>query len=292
MSETFTIDGHPVELSRPDKVLFPAASLAKRDLFEYHRRIWPTMAPHIHGRPVSVQRFPDGVDASGFFQKNVPDHYPAWIARAKLPAEDQSVTYLLVDTEATLAHLANQACVTLHVGSSRVDALERPDRLIFDLDPSGDEDDEHVRQGALMLREHLEGTGFRPFVMSTGSRGLHVVCPLEPEFPFDAVRSRARDIARKVADLDPDNFTTEVRKDARKGRVFIDYLRNAYGQTAVAPYTVRARGDAPIATPLDWIEVEASDWTPRKTTMANIFRRLGQKADPWGDIDAARTALK
>ena len=291
MSETFTIDGHEVELSRPDKLLFPAAGVAKRDLFAYYRRIWPTMAPHLRGRPVSVQRFPDGVEASGFFQKHVPEHYPAWMTRAELPAENESVAYLVVDSEATAAYLANQACVTLHVGLSRVEAPARPDRLIFDLDPSGDEDDAHVRRGALLLRAHLDGSGLRPFAMSTGSRGLHVVCPLKPELPFDEVRSRAAEIARAVAARDPDHLTTQVRKDARDGRVFIDYLRNAYGQTAVAPYSVRARGEAPIATPLDWSEVEASDWSPRKTTLGNIFRRLGQKPDPWRDIDSARTEL-
>lgn len=288
MTESHEIDGHRVSLSRPDKVLFPGAGLTKRDLFDYHRRIFSVMRPHLRDRPVSVQRYPDGVEGSGFFQKNVPDHYPSWVGRCTLPAataEKREVTYLVVKDEATMAHLADQAAITLHLGLSRVTTPDRPDRLIFDLDPSS-EDLDGVRLGASALRRRLSEADLVPFVMSTGSRGLHVVCPLVAERTFEEVRDLAGEVARGVAAEHPDRLTTEVRKDARGRRVFIDVLRNAYGQTAVAPYTVRARPEAPVATPLDWDEVGSPSWHPRRHTIANLFRRLGQKEDPWAEIDA------
>ena len=239
------------------------------------------MKRHLAGRPVSVQRFPDGVGASGFFQKNVPDYYPDWITRHPLPAEDGTVTYLVVDSEATLAFLAVQACITLHVAPSRVDRPQHPDRMIFDLDPAGEDDVGGVRHGALVVREALREHGFEPHVMTSGSRGLYVVCGLDRSRDYDAVRASAKDLAQSAALRDPERLTTEVRKDRRRGRIFIDYLRNPYGQTAVAPYSVRPRPDGPIAAPLDWSEVEDTDWHPRRTTLATIFRRLGQKPDSW-----------
>jgi len=291
VTERFEIDGRTVELSRPEKVLFPKVGIRKRDLFEYYRRIFTVMSPHVRGRPITVERHPDGIEAAGFFQKNVPRSYPDWIERETLTAKESPVEYLLIEHESTLAYLADQACTVLHAGLGRVAQPDRPDRLVFDLDPSDDRDLAGVRLAATALRRHLERAGLVPFVLSSGSRGAHIVCPLEPTTPFDDVRAFAKAMAEAVAAESPEQLTTEVRKAARKGRVFIDVLRNAYGQTSVVPYSVRATPNASIATPLDWREFEDAAWHPRRTTMKNLFRRLGQKADPWQHIDDVRRPL-
>ncbi len=284
------IDRHEIALSNADKVLFPESGLTKGDLVDYYRRIADVALPHLRGRPLSLQRFPDGIGSHGFFQKDRPDYFPAWIEGKALSKEDGSVTYVVADNAATLVYLANQACITPHVGLSRVDRIDAPDRLIFDLDPSGDDFSE-VQDAARKVRALLAELDLVSFVQTTGSRGLHVVVPLDRSADFDEVRGFARALAQHLARQHPDTLTVEQRKQARGDRVFLDYLRNAYGQTAVAPYAVRAIEGAPIATPLTWPEALAPDMSPRKYTISNIFRRLGQTGDPWAHIDREATSL-
>jgi bifunctional non-homologous end joining protein LigD len=291
MSETtIELDGRVIELSSQDKVLFPDCGISKGDLVDYYRRIALVALPHWRDRPTSLQRFPDGIDQDGFFQKDAPDYFPDWIAREELKKEGGSVEHVLVNDAATAVYLANQGCITLHLGLSRVDRIDRPDRLILDLDPAGD-DFTRVQDAARLTRELLDELELPSFVQTTGSRGLHVVVPLDRSAGFDAVRDFAHRLAARLAERHPDRLTAEQRKAARRGRVFIDYLRNAYGQTAVAPYAVRAKPGAPVATPLDWDEALAKDQSPTAYTIQNIFQRLGQKADPWRHIDDAATSL-
>ena len=180
--------------------------------------------------------------------------------------------------------------VTPHTWLSRVDRLDCPDQLIFDLDPPrGDLD--AVRTAARALREILEEVGLVAFVKSTGSRGLHVVSPLDRSANFDAVRGFARDVAEVVAARDPARLTTEQRKEKRRGRLYLDTARNAYAQTAVAPYAVRARPGAPVAVPLTWDEVGRKDFHPERYTVENVFRRLSRKGDPWADIGRRARSL-
>lgn len=287
---TLTVDGRSIEIGNPDKVLFPKSGLTKTDLVDYYRRIAPTALPHLAGRPLSMQRFPDGIGTSGFFQKNIPDYFPDWIARSELSAEDGTVTYVVAEDAATLVYLANQACITPHVGLSRVDRADIPDRLIFDLDPS-DDDFAKVQRTARRLKALLDAIELPSFVMLTGSRGLHVVVPLDRSTGFDDVRAFARRIAEHLAAQHESEITTKQRKAARGNRVFVDYLRNAYGQTTVAPYGVRAREGAPVAAPIDWPEAGAGDLRPDRYTISNLFRRLAQKPDPWRDIDKHRASL-
>ncbi len=291
MSETtIELDGHAIELSSQDKVLFADCGITKGDLVDHYRRIAAVALPHWRDRPASLQRFPDGIDADGFFQKDAPEYFPSWIARERLKKEGGSVEHVLVDDAATAVYLANQGCVTLHLGLSRVDRIDRPDRLILDLDPAGD-DFGRVQDAARRTRALLDELELPSFVQTTGSRGLHVVVPLDRSAGFDAVRDFAHRLASCLARRHPDRLTAEQRKAARQGRVFIDYLRNAYGQTAVAPYTVRAKPGAPVATPLDWDEALAEGQSPTAYTMRNIFRRLGQKADPWQGIGDQAVSL-
>jgi bifunctional non-homologous end joining protein LigD len=284
------VDGRRVELSRLDKVLFPADGITKGDLVEYYHRISAVMLPHLAGRPLTLHRFPDGLAEEGFFQKNAPDHFPPWIRRLEVPKEDGCVRHALCDDAATLVYLADQACITLHPWLSREERLECPDRMIFDLDPADSDDTAGVRRAVRAVGDALRELGLRPFLATTGSRGFHVVVPLEPAHPFDTVRRFAHDLAALLSARDPDRLTVAQRKADRGRRVFVDYLRNGWAQTAVAPYSVRARPGAPVATPVDWEELPGLG--PRAYSVRNLFRRLGQRDDPWREIGVAAQRLE
>jgi bifunctional non-homologous end joining protein LigD len=284
MAQTIEIDGREIALSNTDKILFPKAKVSKGDLIDYYRRIAPTMLPHIAGRPLSFQRYPDGIEAGGFMQKNASDYFPDWIRRARLAKEDGNVDHVVAEDAATLVYLANQACVTLHAGLARTDRIDHPDFMVLDLDPS-DDDFGKVKRAACDARALLEEVGLTSFVQTTGSRGLHVWAPLDRAAIFDEVREAASILADALVARAPDERTTAQRKAARGDRVFIDIVRNAYGQTVVAPYSVRARPEASVATPLDWDELDSPDLEPRRYTVQNMFRRLGRKPDPWAGIE-------
>jgi bifunctional non-homologous end joining protein LigD len=270
-----------VEISNPEKALFPDG-LTKRDLADYYQRVAKTMLPHVRGRPVHMQRFPDGIGGEEIQQKQVPDYFPDFVRRARmLRKRGGSVTHALIENAATLAYLADQACITPHVWLSRADRPDNPDQLIFDLDPPGGDVDA-ARDAARALRELLEEVRLAAYVKTTGSRGLHVVSPLDRSGGFDDARAFARDLAALVAEREPRRFTTEPRKENRSGRLYIDTARNGYAQTAVAPYAVRALPTAPVACPIDWRELGRVE--PRKFTIANLPRRLAQKADPWAGM--------
>lgn len=290
MAPTIEIDGHTIALSNTDKILFPQAKVSKGDLIEYYRAIAPTMLPHIAGRPLSLQRYPDGIEAGGFMQKNASDYFPDWIRRARLAKEDGEVDHVVAEDAATLVYLANQACVTLHAGLFRIDRIDHPDMMVLDLDPS-DDDFGKVKRAAKDARTLLKEVGLASFVQATGSRGLHVWVPLDRSANFDEVRKVASNLAEALAARRPDERTTEQRKAKRGDRVFLDIARNAYGQTVVAPYSVRARPEASIATPLDWQELDSPDLQPHRYTVRNLFRRLAQKPDPWAKIQENAQSL-
>ena len=270
---------YTVRLTSLDRVLFPDAGVTKGELVEHYRAVADRMVPHLRGRPVSMQRFPEGIDGEGFFQKSAPDYFPAWIRRARVAKRGGTVEHVVCDNAATLVYLANQGCITPHVWLSRIDRIDHPDRLIFDLDPSGS-DFAPVRFAALRLRELLIELELDAFPMATGGRGLHLVVPLDRRADFDAVRDFAREVAETLAARHPDRLTVEVRKNKRRGRVFLDILRNAYAQTAVPPYAVRARPRAPVAVPLAWEEVRSRALRGDAWTIRSMPRRLAT-VDPW-----------
>jgi len=249
------------------------------------------MLPHVRGRPLTMHRFPDGIDAGGFYHKDAPEHFPEWIERAPLEKKDGGVVdYVVCDNAATLAFLADQACITPHVWLSRRDEPRRPDRVVIDLDPSGD-DFEAVRAAARWTAELFEELGLRVFLQVTGSRGIHVVAPIRRDTGFDEARGFARGVAGRLADRHPDALTIEQRKSERGDRVYLDTGRNAYGQTMVAPYSVRARPGAPVAMPIDRDELSDADLDPRGTTIRNLFDRLDGRGDPWHAIGRAARSL-
>ncbi|MGA9234476.1 MAG: non-homologous end-joining DNA ligase [Desulfobacterales bacterium] len=280
------VDSRTIELSNADKVLFPEDGITKSDLIDYYHRMADRILPYLEDRPIMLQRFPDGIAETGFYQKQASDYFPDWIptATVELKDRDEVQSMVVCNDAATLVYLANQACITLHAWLSRRATSHRPDRMIFDLDPAGD-DFEEVCEAARHLREVLEHVGLTPYVMTTGSKGLHVAVPLKPGASFDDVRDFARDLATYLVDRHADRYTIEPRKEKRERRLYLDYLRNGYGQTAVGPYAIRAKAGAPIATPLDWEELSDGRLRSNRYTLRNIFRRLGQKDDPWSDMD-------
>lgn len=284
------LDDQRIELSKLDKVLFPEDGITKGDLVNYYRRIATVALRHFRQRPLTMHRYPDGIAAGGFFQKHRPDYFPAWIDHVRLEKQGGEVDHVVVDDAATLVYLADQACVTFHLALARADRPDHPDRLVFDLDPS-DNDFAKVQQAAAGLKGLLGELRLPHFVQTTGSRGLHVVVPLDQSEGFDGVRAFAGQLARHLAGQQPDLMTVEQRKRHRGTRVYLDTQRNAYGQTAVAPYSVRARPGAPIATPVTWREALSSGMQPRKYHIGNLFRRLAQTEDPWADISGHACSL-
>lgn len=284
---TLHFGAYRVELSNTDKPLFPDAGISKGELVHYYRTIAPLMLPHLRDRPLTLHRFPDGIGEDGFYQQEMPDYFPDWIgSRRAARAGDGGegiIRHILCNNQATLVYLANQAAITLHGWLARAPRLHTPDRLIFDLDPP-DHDFAAVRQAARWVVQLMQDIGLAPFVMTTGSRGLHVTAPLRTELDFDEVRELAQAMAAHLADQHPDALTVAQRRHQRRGRIYLDVMRNAYGQTGVMPYAVRALPGAPIATPLSLDELDHGELGPRRWHLKNILRRLGQKDDPWREI--------
>ncbi|HKK80434.1 MAG TPA: non-homologous end-joining DNA ligase [Phaeodactylibacter sp.] len=279
------------EASNLDKELFPESGFTKSDLIEYYTEVADYLLPHAKDRPLAMHRFPDGIEGKDFFQKDVPDYFPDWIHTVEVEREEGSIHMLTADNKATLAYLGQQACIAAHVFLSCTPQLRQPDKMLFDLDPPQDRFD-LVVEAAKALREHLERVyGLMAFVMTSGSAGLHVVVPLRPQADFERVRSFARRVSEEVVEQHPDDFTVEMRKDKREGRLLIDYLRNSYGQHSIVPYGVRALPGAPVATPLDWEEVSRLKNGAQTYNIGSVLRRLGQKGDPWKGIAKKRQAL-
>lgn len=282
-SSTMQVGEFTVEVTRPDKALFPDGT-SKRELAEYYHSAAGRMLPYLTDRPLAMQRFPDGIEHGQIFQKQVPDYFPEWVTRLDVPKEDGTVTQVVCDKAATLVYLAGQACVTPHVFLSRTDQLDHPDQLIFDLDPPDAGQFDAARRAALALRQLLEEElGLVTYAKTTGGKGMHVHAPLDRSADFDTVREVARDIAGTFAARDPDQLTVEQRKDKRGDRIFIDVLRNAYAQTAVPPYAVRAAPGAPVATPVSWEEVADRRLRPDQFTLHNARQRLTGD-DPWAGM--------
>ncbi|WP_234388800.1 MULTISPECIES: non-homologous end-joining DNA ligase [Streptomyces] len=283
-----------VEVHRPDKVLFPGngdgdgKEYTKGDLADYYRAVAAHMLPHLRGRPLMLERHPDGLDGPAFMQKNTPDSAPDGINRVEVPKQGGTVLHTVCDDAATLIHLADQACVTLHRWLSRAGQLDRPDRLVFDLDPAGDSF-APVREAAWLLADLLDRLRLPSALMTTGSRGVHVIVPLDGRHDFDEVRAFAHDVADTLAAAHPDRLTTAVRKQDRGDRLYLDVRRNGYAQTAVAPFSVRARPGAPVAVPVAWDQLDDPDFGPRRWTIADAVEQAG--TEPWSGVLGRARAL-
>lgn len=291
---TILVGGRDVKITRPEKVLFPDDGITKQDLVGYYRRAAQWILPHLRERPLTLERFPDGIHGSRIIQKSAASYFPPWIKTVSVAKVGGSVRHVVCNDEATLVYLANLACITPHIWLSRIDKRDYPDQMVLDLDPSG-ASFAPVVETAKAARKLLEQLGLPVYVKTTGSRGLHVVVPLKRQQNFDAVRAFARQVAELLVNQSPNERTLEQRKDKRGERVFIDIARNAYAQTIAAAYAVRPRPRAPVSTPLDWRELDDKSLRPDGFTIRNIFQRLEKMrktGDPWKDLRARAASLK
>lgn len=288
--ETVSVGGIDVDVSHPDKELFGEGGATKGDLARYYAEVGPTMVVHTAGRPLTMVRHPNGIGGKGFFQKEAPDYFPDWIPRVELDKKGGHVHHVVADRPATFVYLAQQNMITPHVGLARSDALHHPDRYVVDLDPSTDEFD-RVRHAALRIAELFEDLGLRPYVQTTGSSGLHVVTPLDRSADYGAAQRFSAGLAHVLTERHPDELTTEFHKAKRGDRIYLDLGRNGYAATMSAPYGVRPKPHAPVATPIDWDEVDDEELGPRRYTIESVLDRLAAHGDPWADIDEHAAAL-
>lgn len=257
--EHVVIGGHTLALSNLDKVLWPRDGYTKRDLIEYYRSVAKWLVPHLKDRPLTLQRWPDGIDGDSFFEKQAPRFTPEWIPRVPLAADQRSreVAYIICNDEATLTWCANLASIVLHTWYSRVSDVESPDYALFDLDTCEETTVKTLATVALSFRDALKEIGLTPLVKTSGGSGLHVVIPLKNEYDYDTVRQFAEIAARHIASLHPDLTTLERTISKRpKTAVYLDWVQVGRGKTVVPPYVLRARDKAPASMPLDWSEVE------------------------------------
>ncbi|MBS0001021.1 MAG: non-homologous end-joining DNA ligase [Cyclobacteriaceae bacterium] len=272
-----------IKVSKPEKIMYPGDEYTKADIVTYYEKIFDFIFPFVRNRLLMLQRFPDGIKSSGFYQKELPDYFPGWIDRATVKKkEGGDITQVICNSSETMVYLANQACITFHTWLSRADKPDFPDKVILDLDPPG-KNFNMIRKTLPHIREFLEKDKLNVFLMTTGSKGLHLVMPVLPENNFDKVKAAADKLAERLENTCGDQFTTRQYKNKREGRIYLDSKRNSYGQTAVAPYSLRAAKGAPVATPVNWDESLQKDFNARKYHIKNIFRRLSQVRDPWED---------
>jgi bifunctional non-homologous end joining protein LigD len=286
--------GIEVKLSHTGKVLFPGDNITKGDLVAYYQRAAEVMLPWLRDRPVAMRRYPDGITAQAIFQKNVPHYFPDWITRAEVPKQGGSLQQVICDKPATVVYLANQACIELHAFLSKLDRIDDPDQVIFDLDPPDANRFDDVRTIALRLRQLLEDElGLTTFVKTTGGKGLHVHVPLNATADFDTAREFTQEVAALLAARNPDLATTEQRRDKRSDLIYLDVMRNSYAQLAVAPYSVRGRPGAPVATPLNWDELNDKLYPGHFTitTVPDRISDLGRSGDPWAGMDQRGSGL-
>ena len=281
-----------IEISHEDAVVFPDADIDKAGLVHYYEQIFAKMRPFLERYPLAMKRYPDGVGEKGFFNKHIPKGFPDWIERVRIPKkEGGDYEAPLLNSQDALCLAVNQRMVTPHLYLFHHEDLKHPDRMVFDIDPpEGIRDFSAVRQAALDIRSVLDTLDMQAWVQTTGSSGFHVWVPLDRSNSFDEVRSFARGVAEYLVKKNPEDYTLEQQVDQRGKRIFLDVLRNSYGASSVAPYGVRARKGAPVATPVDWEELEQGA-EPADWHLGNILNRVARKDDPWEDIYRHRYAI-
>ncbi len=289
MSENDDVGG--VKLSNPERVLFSGAGLTKLDLARYLLAASERMLPYVRRRPLSLVRCPEGVAKQCFFQKHIKKGMPEALKSVDVMEGDGEIAqYLMIDSTAGLVSVAQIGGVEIHLWGSTAKKLERPDRLIFDLDPDPTVDFAAVRDAARDVRDLLQTAGLTSFPLVTGGKGIHVVVPLDATQDWDTVKSFARGVATKLADTEPERFVATMAKVKRKGRIFIDWLRNERGATAVAPYSPRAKAEASVATPVGWSELSRIEGA-NVFTIPIVLQRLKRKTDPWSDYFSVRQRI-
>ncbi len=287
-SQITQVGKRKIELSNLKKVLFPDDGIIKAQLIEHYFKMAPTILAHLKGRPLSLVRFPDGIQGEAFFQKQRPDWAPDWIEHVVLGEEAKD--YVIATEEASLVWLANLSAIELHQMHSRAPHFDKPDYVTYDFDPPDGFKFEHVAELATEFKEHLESFGYHPFVKTTGRKGLHVLTPIEPKWGFPETFEAAKAVAQPFVDSHASVLTLQLKKEHRGGKVLLDIYRNRPSQTIVAAYSVRGLPGAPVSTPLQWEEL-GSLASSRAFDLGNVAQRVLENGDPWEAIAAYATPL-
>ena len=277
-------------ITHPDKVLFPDDGITKEELAAYYEAIAPVMLPHIRARPVTMERFNAGIDRPGFIQKDVSKGFPSWLTRVEVPKKGGTVHHVIVTDARSLLWLANQNCITPHVWVSRAPKLYHPDICVFDLDPSED-DPAALRAAAMALRAVLDELGLPSWIKTSGSKGFHIVVPLDGKSHLDVVSGFAHGVGTLLVTRDPVHLTQEFHKVDRGRRILVDTGRNGYGATFAAAYAVRAKPGAPVSAPCTWEEVERGTVAPRTFTLRTMPARIAAVGDLWSAMRTRKRSL-
>lgn len=270
-------------VTHPEKVLFPDDGITKGELAAYYEAVAPLMLPHLRGRPVTMERFPSGIGEEGFLHKNLTRGFPAWIERVETAKSDGTVNYLIVNDVRSLIWMTNQNTITPHVWVARAPDLLHPDLCLFDLDPSIDDPD-MLRAAALAVRDFLKDLGLKSWAKTSGSKGFHIVVPLDGKAKTGEVARFAHAVGALLVQSDPDRLTQEFAKADRGHRILVDTGRNGYGATFAAAYAVRPKPGAPVSAPCTWEEVASGEATPRAFTLRAMAARVADAGDPWADM--------
>jgi bifunctional non-homologous end joining protein LigD len=278
-------------ITHPEKLLFPEDGITKGDLAAYCEAMAPLLLPHLRGRPVTMERYPAGVGAKGFWQKDVSKGFPPWLQRVEVPKKNGVVHHLVIADTRSLLWAANQNTIALHVWTSRVPRLEYPDLCVFDLDPSVD-DVAAVRAAAIGLRDLLEELGLPSWIKTSGSKGFHIVVPVDGRTHIDEVAHFATAVGTAFVRRAPDRLTQEFSKADRGGRIYVDTGRNGYSATFAAAYTVRAKRGAPVSAPCTWQEIERGEVSPGTFTLRTMAERVATTGDVWADMRRRGRSLR
>jgi bifunctional non-homologous end joining protein LigD len=279
-----------VKISHPERIVYPDAKVSKLMVAEYYARVAPRLLPYVAGRPLSIVRCPEGTRGPCFFQKHVGGYKVPGIDVAMIEDSTGRNPYIVANSAKALVGLAQMNALELHVWGAQAATLERPDTMVLDLDPDPELPWATVVKAAQLTRALLDELGLDALVKTTGGKGLHVVVPLQRRHSWEDVKGFAQSVAAHLAKTLPEQFTATVTKARRRGKIFVDYLRNTRGATAVAPYSLRARTGATVATPLSWHELSAKV-PPSAFTIATVPERIAKKKDPWADYERRRQRL-
>jgi len=271
-------------ITHPEKVLFPDDGITKGELAAYYEAVGPAMIPYIRDRPITMERFPAGIGKKGFIQKDVSKGFPAWLERVEVPKKDGTVHYPIVKDARSLLWVVNQNTITPHVWISRAPKLEYPDVCVFDLDPTEDEKPDVLRGAALALRDLLDELGLPSWIKTSGSKGFHIVLPLDGKAEMGVVARFTHAVGTLLVSRDPAHLTQEFHKKDRGGRILVDTGRNGFSATHAAPYAVRPKPGAPVSAPCTWDEVEQGAITPQSFTLRTMAARLAEVGDLWADL--------
>lgn len=244
-----------IEISHPDKIMYPREKITKLQMVSYYEKVADRMLPYLKNRPLSLHRFPDGVEESGFYQKSVSDYFPSFIKTVKIKTEEGTNTQVICNTKKSLIYLANQGTIGFHIWLSKKDKLHKPDKIVFDLDPP-ENSFNRVKEAAKYVGDFLRKKGREPQLMTTGQSGLHIWYTQRRTKTFDEVREEVKTMADELVKEHSDLLTTAVRKNKREGKIFVDYLRNAYAQTSVCPFSLRPNASAGVAMPITWEQMD------------------------------------